>query len=179
MSRPYFQQLEALLYQGKAVRVALNQRSLSGVPNWYLAGCSVAQTVWNVLLGLEPTGLNAESGQAHEQRINEMLRLPFPVGVRDQVRVHLWYEQKFGYPVFPYSSSKDDIVSFPATCAFIGVSSTGQGLAAFSAFGLDDLFEFTVCTNKRQITSIYENTARRRPASQPALKAIPWHTEAA
>ncbi|MFE7857080.1 nucleotidyltransferase family protein [Streptomyces sp. NPDC057403] len=41
--------------------------------------------------------------------------LPAEVEIRNEARVHLWYERKFGVPCPPYGSSEAAIDSFAAT----------------------------------------------------------------
>ena len=47
--------------------------------------------------------------------------LPAPVQIRNQARVHLWYEQKYGTPCPPHESTEAAIDTFEATTASVGV----------------------------------------------------------
>ena len=85
-----------------------------GLPGWYLVAGCLYQTVWNVVTGQPPeagildydlayfddTDLSWDAEDAVIQAGDEVFAgLPVPVQIRNQARVHLWYEQKFGVPV--------------------------------------------------------------------------------
>src|SRR5690606_33633095 len=83
------------------------------LPQWRLVAGCIYQTVWNRLTG-RPSGtgindydliyfddrdLSREAEAATEQSVRERLSdLPTPVEVRNQARVHLWFEDYFGIP---------------------------------------------------------------------------------
>ena len=72
--------------------------------------------------------------------------------VKNQARVHLWYEKRFGYGLRPYRSTGDAIATFPFTATAVGVTRAGEALRVFAPFGLDALFNLTVRANRTQIT---------------------------
>ena len=92
-----------------------------GLPDWYLlAGC-LYQTVWNVVTGQPPESgiLDYDLGyfdgsdlswEAEDAVIQEGRAvfggIAAPVQIRNQARVHLWYEQKFGVPCPAHRSSE-------------------------------------------------------------------------
>ena len=97
------------------VEIVRRAETLS-LPDWYLAAGCLYQTVWNVLDGRDPQyGIddydliyfNAEdlSWEAEDvviRRCAEMFGdLGVEVEVRNQARVHLWYEHHFGVPCPP------------------------------------------------------------------------------
>lgn len=45
----------------------------------------------------------------------------------NEARVHLWYEQHFGVPCAPYTSTEHAIDSFPATTCCLGVRAEEDG----------------------------------------------------
>ncbi len=60
------------------------------------------------------------------------------VEIRNQARVHLWYEQKFGTPTLPLKSSPEGVQSFLVACTCVGINvATGE---LFAPFGLEDLW---------------------------------------
>ena len=84
------------------------------LPGWHLVAGCLYQTVWNVATGQPPEAgiLDYDlayfdgsdlSWDAEDAVIRAGQRvfagLPAPVQIRNQARVHLWYEQKFGIPV--------------------------------------------------------------------------------
>ena len=62
------------------------------------------------------------------------------VEVRNQARVHLWLEQKFGQKTKPYLFTEEGINDWPTTVTCVGVRDTEDGLVVYAPFGLNDLF---------------------------------------
>jgi hypothetical protein len=89
--------------------------------------------------------------------------------------VHLWYQDRFGYSIKPYSSSADAIASFPTTATSVGIRRVFGKFECCAPFGLDDLFGLVVKPNKRQITrAIYEAKIARWRSIWPRLTILPW-----
>lgn len=67
--------------------------------------------------------------------------LPVPVQIRNQARVHLWYEQKFGAPCPPHDSTEAAIDTFEATNACLGVRlEPDERWRVYAPRGLSDVF---------------------------------------
>ena len=157
---------------------------------WLVAG-AVAQTVWNAKLGYAPDhgirdvdivyfdaeNLAAESEQAEEQRIRSLFAsLPVPLDVKNEARVHLWYEARFGFAIAPYRSTEDAIATFPTTATAIGVRLSDGRFEISAPFGLTDLCRLVVRPNKTQINvQIYQAKVSRWRTHWPALDIRPWH----
>lgn len=160
------------------------------LPNcWLVAGC-LTQTIWNQKFGLplghglsdidvvyfDATDLSEET----EQALAERLRVQFPklglwLDVKNEARVHLWYEEKFGIPLAPYRSVQDAIDTFPTTATSVGIRQTSHGAEVYAPFGLDDLFNGIVRPNKRLITQgVYDAKVARWKTHWPELQVIPW-----
>ena len=89
--------------------------------------------------------------------------------------MHLWYKERFGYTIKPYSSSVDAIATFPTTATSVGIRRLRGNFECCAPFGLDDLFGLIVRPNKRQVTrSIYEMKADRWRLIWPALTVLAW-----
>lgn len=161
-----------------------------GLPDaWVVAGC-IAQTVWNLSCG-RPAGdgikdvdlvyfdaddLSAKTEADHEKRLSDCFRdLPVKLDVKNEARVHLWYEKAFGYPISPYRCTADAIASFPTTATAIGVCRRDGRFEYCAPFGLDDLFALRVRPNRRQITpAIYEAKVNRWRQIWPHLTFLAW-----
>jgi hypothetical protein len=165
-----------------------------GLPDcWIVAGC-IAQTVWNVgcgrsggfgikdvdLVYFDPADLSAEAETDHEKRIAGYFRdLPVKLDVKNEARVHLWYEQVFGYPIPTYHSTADAIASFPTTATAVGVRKFDRHLECCAPFGLDDLFALRIRPNKRQITEeIYTTKVERWRSIWPHVTFLAWNDTA-
>jgi hypothetical protein len=161
------------------------------LPDWYLAAGCVTQTIWNSLTGRpldggirdydliyfdgSDTGWDAENGIIVAAE-TLMADLPIVLEVRNQARVHLWYEQRFGVPCPPYRSAGAAIRSFPATATSIGVRLLPAGQWQFCApFGFDDLLGLIVRPNRALAPRhVYEQKSRRWLQCWPELKVLPY-----
>ncbi|ROQ65244.1 hypothetical protein EDD95_8102 [Streptomyces sp. CEV 2-1] len=136
---PLDEQLAALksaLARNEVLMEVLNRTAGLGQPNWYVTAGCVFQTVWNVVTDRHPTGgikdydvfyfddrdLSWEAEDAVIKAASAAFAgLPAEVEVRNEARVHLWYEQKFGVVCAPHASTEAAIDSFAATTCCLGV----------------------------------------------------------
>jgi hypothetical protein len=67
--------------------------------------------------------------------------------------VHLWYEDRFGIPVEPLTSTEDGIGTWPETVACVGIRLRDDSrLDVIAPFGLDDLFDLILRRNPRHVS---------------------------
>lgn len=128
---------------------------------WLVAGC-LFQTIWNLQAGRPPDNgikdydifyfdaadLSAEAESRVQQRVDLFLgSLGVPIEVKNQARVHLWYQQHFGFPYPPLKDAKDGIDRFliPATC--VGVRPMGSDVELYAPNGLAILYEGVLAPN--------------------------------
>ena len=126
------------------------------LPDCWIGAGSVRDLVWDIRFGsgfdpgniedvdvvfFDPLDLRAEHEDDIEQRLSE--RDPsVDWDVKNQARVHLWYEQKFGGTAKPLTSTFDGISTWPEVATAIGVRLDGAGgLDIAAPFGLDDLLD--------------------------------------
>jgi hypothetical protein len=156
---------------------------------WLVAGC-LAQTVWNDRFRLppehgisdidivyfDPEDTSAKAEEQHSERVRKLFsHLPVWVDVKNEARVHLWYESKFGYPIAPYHSTKGAIDTFPTTATSVGIRPVRNEVEVYSTFGLEDLFSGTVRANKRQVNrEIFEAKVAKWLARWPKLSVVGW-----
>jgi len=191
---PSERQLEALgraLRQNPRLDAVLQGARQLELPDWYLAAGCIAQTVWNLLSGRAPdAGIRdydlpyfdaADLSWAAEDRVIRAARdqfadLPAVVEVRNQARVHLWYQAHFGVPAPPYPSVEAAISTYPTTATSVGVRLEAQGsIRVFAPFGLTDLFGMVVRPNSVLAPRIvYEAKVRRYLQEWPELTVLPW-----
>lgn len=191
---PLDEQLSAFqeaLSQNGVLTGVLSRSAFLGLPGWYLtAGCLV-QTVWNVVTGRNPVhgirdydlfyfdsgDLSWEAEDAVIQAAKHAFRdVPAEVEVRNEARVHLWYEAKFGTPCPPYTSSEDAIDSFAATTCCLGVRLAADGRwRVYAPHGLSDVFNLVVRPNPALAPrSVYEAKTSRWLRQWPELTVLPW-----
>ena len=164
-------------------------REIALPDGWLVAG-AVAQTVWNRLFGrpaahgiddidlvyFDAGDLSEEAEARHAARIGGILRrLPVRLDVKNQARVHLWYEARFGYPIAPYRSAAAAIATFPTTATAVGIRPAPAGPEIEAPFGLTDLLGGVVRPNKAQVTRrIYEAKVARWRSCWPELAIVEW-----
>jgi hypothetical protein len=121
------------------------------------------QTVWNVVTGRPPQeGIRDYdlfyfdacdlSWEAEDTVIqaghNVFGDVQAAVEIRNEARVHLWYEQKFGVPCPAYESTEAAIDSFAATTCCLGVRlEADRRWRVYAPHGLSDVFNLVVRPN--------------------------------
>jgi hypothetical protein len=161
------------------------------LPGWYVtAGCLV-QTVWNVMTGRPSTAgiqdydlfyfdgddLSWDAEDAVIQAGRAMFAdLPATVEIRNEARVHLWYERKFGVPCPPHASTEAAIDAFASTTCCLGVRREAGGrLRTYAPHGLSDVFNLVVRPNPVLAPRhVYETKAARWLGEWPDLTVLPW-----
>lgn len=182
--------LERVVKQNEAIGYILKLAPRLQMPNWYLGAGCIAQTVWNVQHGFDLThGIedydlvyydsSDTSYRAEEIYIKKGKELfediPGQVEIRNQARVHLWYEKHFGYAIEPYDSVEDAINTWPTTATSVAIKYDEAGFIVYAPYGLNDLFGMIVRPNKVQITEdIYLRKVERWTKIWYRLKVIPW-----
>lgn len=167
-------------------RAVLERGHELGVPDWWLTAGAVFQSVWNVLEGRPPsagiidhdvfyfddTDLSFEAEDAVIQRAAALFAdLDATVEVRNEARVHLWYEQHFGIPAAPFTSSRDAVDHFAATtCCYALTRNPGGNLDVYAPHGYVDLFAQRVRPNPVLAPRyVYETKTARWQQQWPGL----------
>ena len=137
------------------MRVLETLRAL-GLPDWRVASGAIFQTVWNAVTGRDPdygikdydvlyfdpdTSWEAEDVQIRRAAAAFPPDLAAKVEVRNQARVHLWFEEHFGEPYAPLSRTDEALVRFltPANAVAIRLMADGA-LDLAAPLGLADCF---------------------------------------
>lgn len=166
------------------------------LPDWWLTAGAVFQTVWNVLDGraparaisdydlfyFDPLDLSADAEQAANDAAAELFDdLGAPIDVRNEARVHLWYEAEFGVPAPSFASSRDAIDHFAATTCCFAVTTTRSGRhEVYAPHGYEDLFGRRVVPNPILAPRrVYERKCERWAREWPSLRVEPWPGSAA
>lgn len=192
-SAPLYEQsayLEAALKENDVAQALLAVAQELRLPDWYFGAGGVAQTVWNVLHGFEASAaikdydlvyfdaadLGVETESEIEAEVADRLGgYGVVVDVKNEARVHLWYEQRFGRHLEPYRSTGEAIATWPTTASSVGVRYDGDMFLVCAPFGLADLFAMVARANKTIVTrDVYEEKVARWAAQWPLLTVIPW-----
>jgi len=121
------------------------------LPDCYLTAGCLFQPIWNRRSGLHDLwGVkdfdvfyfdSDVSWDAENKVIERAGRFLGPlahrVEIRNQARVHLWYEQKFGSPISSLTCSRDGIDQFLISCTCVGIEVSSRKL--YAPYGLEDL----------------------------------------
>jgi hypothetical protein len=146
---------------------------------WIVAGC-LTQTIWNIRTGRPiDCGINDYdvfyfdsdlSWEAEDRMIGRLratsARLGVRIELRNQARVHLWYEQKHGSPYPALQNSKQGIDRFLTRCTQVGIQRTDGGDCVYAPFGFDELEKMIVRPN---ITLNFSAAAYRAKTARWAL----------
>jgi hypothetical protein len=179
--------LEAIVRgSARLMQVLRTARDLD-LPDWLIFSGAVYQPVLNQLTGREldygikdydlayfdagDVSYDAEDvvirqvAAAFEPPLREM------VEVRNQARVHLWFESKFGEAYAPLGSSAEALTRFVSPLNAVGVRLEADDRLTIAApFGLEDLFAMRLRPNPlRPLAKSYARVAAAMQARWPEL----------
>lgn len=159
------------------------------LPDWYLGGGCITQTWWNQahqrppwqgILDYDLVYFDPDLSREREDRARleaEVLLadLKLALDVKNQARVHLWYQDRFDTAIRPYTSTRNAIDTWPTTSNAIGIRIVDGEPEIYAPFGLDDLFNLVIRPNRILVSrNVYEAKARRWKSEWPKLVVIPW-----
>jgi hypothetical protein len=187
--------LQTTLSRNKVLLEVLKRTAVLDLPGWYLTAGCLFQTVWNVVTDRHPAAgikdydvfyfddgdLSWEAEDAVIRTAAEAFADLGPatfteVDVRNEARVHLWYEQKFGVPCSPHASTEAAIDSFAATTCCLGVRLEPDGRwRVYAPHGLADVFNLVVRPNPVLAPrAVYEAKSARWRQQWPELTVLDW-----
>jgi uncharacterized protein len=170
-----------LLATPSLLRVLAVARRLC-LPDWLVFSGAVYQPVLNHLTGrpldygikdydlgyFDGSDLSYEAEDAVIRRVKAAFDEPLRsmVEVRNQARVHLWFEAKLGEPYSPLSCTAEALERFASATFAVGVRlESDDRLYIEAPFGLTDLFALRLSPNPRRKTVGFARTSadvRRR-----------------
>ncbi len=157
------------------------------LPDWMIFSGAIYQRVLNHLTGRDPdygirdydvgyfdpsdTSYEAEdavirrAAAAFEPPLREM------VEVRNQARVHLWFEGKFGEPYSALRNTAEALSRFTTTAFSVGARlEADDRLTLVAPFGLEDLYALRLCPNPIRQTGGFEKSTLTAQARWPELR---------
>ncbi len=128
---------------------------------WLVSGC-LFQTVWNVLSGRDVKHgikdydifyFDPDTNWEAEDRVIQHAREIFAgidadIELKNQARVHLWYEVKFKTPYAQLMKSIDGIDCFLAPACMVGVQPKACTFTVYAPCGFDDIETMTIRPNR-------------------------------
>jgi len=160
-----------------------------GLPDAWLVSGALFQTAWNIQTGRAPEhGIRDydifyfdpdTSWEAEDSVIKRtagiFAELDVSIEVRNQARVHLWYEKKFGVPYPPLTRSTEGIDRFLMHNAQAGIRAIDDGTEIYAPHGLDDISKMIVRPNRAAnfLPEKYMEKALRWKEHWPELTILP------
>lgn len=183
--------LDTILRGSPTMMTVLTLARELDLPDWLIVSGAVYQRVWNHL-----TGRNIDYGvrdydlvyfdgsdtsyEAEDVPIKRAAAL-FPppldalVEVRNQARVHLWFEDHFGEPYEPLTSSAEALTRFVCPAFGVGVAlNPDDSLRIEAPFGLEDVFAMRLRPNpNRPLAKGWAKTTGSAQARWPEVHIEP------
>jgi hypothetical protein len=158
---------------------------------WITAG-AVMQSAWNAIEGHPPDygirdydvfyfdpDLSWEAEDRAIRRAADAFRdVDANIEVRNQARVHLWFDDRNGTDGYPrLTSARHGIDVFLETPSMLGIHPTGGGaFEVYAPRGYGDLFGFVHRRNPDSVgpEAHYVEKSTRRKALYPRLTVVAW-----
>ena len=181
--------LEKILMKNKDLVSILKVLESIGIDNCYVGAGSINQTVFNYYHGYQinygikdydivyfDEDLSYEKEDKVIKEIkNKLGILSDMVDVKNEARVHLWYNEKYQTKREPYSSVEDAIASWGATITCVGVRMKNDKLEVYAPYGLEDIFGMIIRPVKKDFSKeMYDERVIRWQKKWPMLKKIEW-----
>lgn len=180
-------QLRMILRRSTPLMHVLRTARALDLPDWLVFSGAVYQRVLNHLTGRDldygvkdydlayhdATDISYEAEDAVIRRVAAAFDPPLRalVEVRNQARVHVWFEGKFGDPYPPLSSSAEAIERFASPMFAVGVRlEADDGLRVIAPLGLEDLFALRLRPNPRRASPAFARAAASAAARWPEIQ---------
>lgn len=158
-------------------------------PDWMIFSGAVYQSVWNHLTGREPgygikdfdvgyfdPDISWDAEDAVIRRVAAAFDEPLRsrVEVRNQARVHLWFEDRFGEPYMPVARTAEALERFVAPAFSTGVRlEADDSLTVVSPAGLQDMFDMVIRPNPdRPLARDWDRVVESARARWPEVQVI-------
>lgn len=182
--------LFSILSKNKVLMEIIREAEKLGLDFYYIGAGCICQSVWNYQNHFEPMyGISdvdlvyfddVDLSYETEELIVDEVRhrfshLPVAIDVKNQARVHLWYQDYYGYALKPYDSLESAIDSWPTTASAVGVRMERGEFIVYAPYGLNDMFGQIVRPNKTQITEeTYRHKCEKWLAKWDSLTIMEW-----
>lgn len=160
-----------------------------GLNDWRVFSGAVYQNVWNAVTG-RPAGYGIKdydlgyfdpdtSWDAEDAVIRRVAAAFEPplrdmVEVRNQARVHLWFQGKFGEPYEALTGTDQALGRFVAPAFAVGVRLEADGAVSVAApFGLEDVFGMVLRPNPtRPLAKGWDRAVQNARARWPEITVV-------
>ncbi|WP_114086434.1 nucleotidyltransferase family protein [Thalassospira profundimaris] len=172
------------------IQVILDRMAHFGLNDWWLTAGCLAQTIWNIQAGYDPTAhiddydlfyFDPDTGFEAEDRVIKQVTalfddVPVRVEMRNQARVPIWYEPKFGFAYGDVYRASDGIDRFAYQTTAIALRQHPTGdFEIYAPFGLEKVLLGRVVPNPvLPVAAIYRQKTDRWRKIWPHLSIQPW-----
>lgn len=182
-----------IVRQNPVVETILTRLPDLQIPDCWLVSTCLTHSFWNWQDGFDPCrGIKDYdlfyfdssdlSWQAEDRVIRRLAEtfsdLDVDLELRNQARVHLWFESKTGIAGYPkLKCSKDGIDNFLGIVHMIGIApSSEEKVEVYAPHGFNDLLSRQIRPNPKALgpASSYMEKGRRWQTFWPDLKLVPW-----
>ena len=181
-------QLDAIVRATPSLMQVLETARDLDLPDGLIFSGAVYQRVLNQLTGREPdygikdydlgyfdgSDLFYEAEDRVIKRVAAAFEPPLrdKVEVRNQARVHLWFEQRFGEPYTPLESTAAALSRFVSPMFAVGVwLAPDESLRIVAPFGLEDIFDLRLRPNPLRPNSTgFARIAQATQARWPEIR---------
>lgn len=182
--------LEAIVRAAPSLMQVLAIARAQALPDWLVVSGAIYQRVFNHLTGRDPdygikdydlayfdaSDISYEAEDVVIKRVAAAFQPPLRemVEVRNQARVHLWFEDHFGEPYAPLSASAEALERFVSPIFSVGARlEADDRLAIVAPFGLEDLFAMRLRPNLVRKTGGFARIAANVKSRWPELSVEP------
>lgn len=181
--------LEEILRRSEPLMHVLRTLSELNPPDWLVFSGAVYQRVFNDLTGrpldygirdydvgyFDASDISYEAEDVVIQRVAQAFEPPLRemVEVRNQARVHVWFEGHFGEPYAPLSSCAEALTRFVSPVFAVAVRlHADDAMTIHAPFGLDDVFAMRMRRNPNRHSPNFSKIADRAKARWPELEVM-------
>jgi len=178
--------LEGILRAAPGLMHVMRTARELDLPDWLIFSGAIYQPVWNHLTGRDPaygikdydlayydaSDLSYEAEDVVIKRVAAAFQPPFDalVEVRNQARVHLWFEPKYNEPYPALTCSAEAIARFTSPAFSVGARlEADDRITVIAPFGLEDLFAMRIRHNPARRTPGLVRTAQNAVGRWPEL----------
>lgn len=189
MSEALDGRLEAIVRAAPSLMQVLRTARDLDLPDWLIFSGAIYQRVLNHLTGRDPdygirdydlgyhdaADISYEAEDLVIRRVAEAFEPPLRemVEVRNQARVHLWFEAKFGEAYGPLGGTAQALERFVCPLFAVGVRlEADDHLTIVAPFGLEDLFALRLRRNPSRWTAGFARTTASATERWPELTVI-------
>ncbi|MEW5684987.1 MAG: nucleotidyltransferase family protein [Pseudomonadota bacterium] len=180
-------ELEAILRRSRPLMHVLTTLGEIAPPDWLVFSGAIYQRVLNHLgdrdldYGIkdydvgyfDASDISYEAEDVVIQQVAAAFEPPLRemVEVRNQARVHVWFEGKFNEPYPPLASSTEALERFVSPMFCVGARLEADGrMTIVAPFGLDDLFARQLRPNPNRPSTNFERIAAKAESRWPEIE---------